>query len=68
MSNNIKIILVIVFGIVALYIFKLNSDYNLNKSISACIVAQKKSSKEFDPEKALDNCKKHIMKNSTNAE
>ena len=52
----------------ALYIFKLNSDYNLNKSISACIVAQKKSSKEFDPEKALDNCKKHIMKNSTNAE
>ena len=62
MSNNIKIILVIVFGVVALYIFNLNSEYNLNKSISACIAAQKKSLEQFDPEKALDICKEHIKK------
>ena len=66
MSNNLKIILVIVFGIIALYIFNANSDYNLNKSISACIVAQKKSMEQFDPEKALDICKEHIKK--TNSE
>ena len=60
---------IIIFGVIVLYYFNLkNSDHNINKSISACIVAQKQSSKEFDPEKALDNCKKHIMKNSTNAE
>ena len=62
MSNNIKIILVIVFGIVALYIFKLNSDYNLNKSISACIVAQKKTSESFDPVKAKNFCKEKVKK------
>ena len=59
-------IAIIVFAVIVSYIFQTNSEHNLNKSISACIVAQKKSSKEFDPEKALDNCKKHIMKNSTN--
>ena len=66
MSNNLKIILVIVFGIIALYIFNANSDYNLNKSISACIAAQKKSLEQFNPEKALDICKEHIKK--TNSE
>ena len=66
MSNNIRIILIIFFGIIALYVFNINSDHNLNKSISACIVAQKKSLEQFDPEKALDICKEHIKK--TNSE
>ncbi len=46
-----------------LYIFNLkNSDFNLNRSISACMVAQKKSSESFDPDKAREFCKEEIKK------
>ncbi len=62
MSNNIKIILIIFFGIIALYVFNINSDHNLNKSISACIVAQKKTSESFDPVKAKNFCKEKVKK------
>tara|TARA_Y100000741_G_scaffold330157_1_gene284562 strand:+ start:81 stop:284 length:204 start_codon:yes stop_codon:yes gene_type:complete len=63
MTNNIKMILLVVFGIIALYLFQINnSDYNLNKTISACMVAQKQSSTSFDPDKARDFCEKEIKK------
>tara|TARA_Y100000590_G_scaffold105642_1_gene120206 strand:+ start:355 stop:555 length:201 start_codon:yes stop_codon:yes gene_type:complete len=62
MSNNIRIILIIFFGIIALYIFSINSDYNLNKSISACIVAQKQTSESFDLVKAKNFCKEKVKK------
>jgi len=56
-------ILLVVFGIIALYLFQINnSDYNLNKTISACMVAQKQSSTSFDPDKARDFCEKEIKK------
>ena len=49
MNNNLKMILLIIFGIIALYIFQIKySDHNLNKVISACVVAQKQTSKSFD--------------------
>jgi len=61
MKNNIKMIVLIVVGIIILYIFRINhSDYNLNRTISACVVAQKQMSQSFDLEKAKKICKEKI--------
>ena len=63
MKNNLKMIGLIIFGVAALYIFQAkNSDYNLNKSISACIVAQKQTSKNFDLKQAKKLCQAVIKK------
>ena len=37
-------------------------EYNLKKTISACIVAQKQTSESFDPKKAKRMCEKIIQK------
>ena len=66
MSNNIRIILIIFFGIIALYVFNINSDHNLNKSISACVVAQQQTTKSFDPKQAKEFCKKEVKKKVKN--
>jgi len=70
MNNNLKIILIIILGIIALYVFQLkNSDFNLNKSIEACVVAQKFKSKSFDSDdlkKAKEFCKNEIKKRTEN--
>jgi len=63
MKNNIKMIVLIIFGIIILFIFQIkNSDYNLNRTISACMVAQKKTSKSYDLEQARKFCKEEIKK------
>ena len=63
MNNNLKMIALIIFGVAVLYIFQLKySDHNLNKSISACIVAQKQTSKSFDLKQAKKRCKEEITK------
>ena len=67
MNNNLKMIALIIFGVIVLYIFKINySDHNLNKSISACIVAQKQTSKSFDLKQAKKLCKEEITKSVKN--
>ena len=61
MTNNIKMIVLVVLGVIALYIFQIKqNDHNLNKSISACVVAQKRTSKSFDLEKAKNFCNKRV--------
>ena len=61
MNNNLKMILLVIFGIIALYLFQMKfSDHNLNKTISACIVAKKQTSKSFDPKSAKEFCEKEI--------
>ena len=63
MTNNVKMIVLVIFGVIALYIFQIkNSDHNINKSISACIVAQKKTSELFDLEKSKDFCEEKVKK------
>ena len=63
MNNNIKMILLVIFGIIALYIFQINnSDYNLNKTISACVLAQKQTSKSFELKQAKKFCEEEIKK------
>ena len=63
MNNNLKMIALIIFGVIVLYIFQIKySDYNLNKSISACIVAQKLTSKSFDLKQVKKRCQEEITK------
>ena len=52
-------------GIVIVYIYFFKekfSEYNLEKSISACVLGQKKKSKSFNFEKAKEYCEKEIKK------
>ena len=63
MNNNLKMIGLIIFGVIVLYIFQIKySDHNLNKSISACVVAKKQTSKSFDIKKAKKFCEDEIKK------
>ena len=63
MNNNLKMIALIIFAVIVLYIFQIKySDHNLNKTISACIVAQKQTSKSFDLKQAKKICQEKITK------
>ena len=63
MTNNFKMIVLIIFGIIVLFVIKIkHSDHNLNKTISACIVAQKQTSKSFNLEESKKFCKDKITK------
>jgi hypothetical protein len=67
MNNNLKMIALIIFGVIVLYIFQIKySDHNLNKSISACVVAQKQTSKSFDLKQAKKFCKEKITQSTKN--
>ena len=63
MNNNLKMIALIIFGVIVLYIFQIKySDHNLNKTISACVVAQKQTSKSFDLKQSKKFCEEKIKK------
>ena len=63
MNNNLKMAAIIIFGAIVLYIFQTNySEHNLNKTISACIVAQKQTSKSFDLKQSKKFCEEKIKK------
>jgi len=63
MNNNLKTLALIIIGIIVLYIFQTNySDHNLNKTISACIMAQKQTSKSFDLKQSKKFCEEEIKK------
>ena len=63
MNNNLKMIALIIFGVIVLYIFQIKySDHNLNKTISACVVAQKQTSTSFDLKQAKKFCEEEIKK------
>ena len=57
-----KNILIIVFIVVGVFVASKFSDYNRNKSISACVVAQKKKAENFDINEAKKLCEKVIKK------
>ena len=61
-----KIILFVIFVAVAMFIILKYSDHNLNRTIQACMVAQKQTSKTFDAEKAKKFCKEQIKKQKNN--
>tara|TARA_B100001123_G_C14839605_1_gene839566 strand:- start:239 stop:448 length:210 start_codon:yes stop_codon:yes gene_type:complete len=63
MSNNFKMIALVIIGIIILFVFRAKySDYNLKKTISACVMVQKQTSKNFDRKKATKYCKEEIKK------
>ena len=57
-----KNILIIIFIIVGMFFISQFSDYNRNKSISACIVAQKNTVENFDINEVKKFCEKEIKK------
>ena len=63
MNSNFKMVALIISGIIVLYIFQIKySDHNLNKTISACTVAQKQTSKSFDIKQSKKFCEEEIKK------
>tara|TARA_B000000565_G_C23661489_1_gene330577 strand:+ start:85 stop:288 length:204 start_codon:yes stop_codon:yes gene_type:complete len=67
MKKNIKFILFIILAIIALYLTRVNyGDYGKNKSISACIIAQKNKSKGMSRVEAEEYCKQEINKKFDN--
>tara|TARA_Y100000741_G_C18029126_1_gene467526 strand:+ start:91 stop:324 length:234 start_codon:yes stop_codon:yes gene_type:complete len=63
MKKNIILILFIILAIIALYLTRVNyGDYGKNKSISACVIAQKNKSKDMTAEEAKNYCLKEINK------
>jgi len=61
-----KIILFVIFLVIGMFIIFKYSDYNLNRTIAACMVAQKQTSEIFDAEKAKKFCKEKIKKQKNN--
>ena len=61
-----KIILFVIFIAVAMLIIFKYSNHNLNRTIQACMVAQKQTSETFDAEKSKKFCKEKINKQKNN--
>jgi len=63
MKNKYFAYFILLLAIAALYFLPSKiTNYNLNKTISACVVAQKKTNEAFDIEKAKKFCEKEINK------
>ena len=63
MKNKISKFIFILVGIFIIYFIRINfSEHNLKKTVSACILAKKQTSKSFDPKKAKEFCEESIMK------
>ena len=61
-----KIILFVIFLVIGMFIIFKYSDHNLNRTIQACMVAQKQTSETFDSEKSKKFCKEKIKKQKNN--
>ena len=63
MKKNIKFIIFVILAIIALYFTRVNyGDHSMNKSIMACVIAQKNKSKEMATAEAEKFCKEEISK------
>jgi hypothetical protein len=64
MKKNLSAILFIILAILALYLTKITyGGHSLQKSISACIIAQVKKNENLTYEFAKNYCEKEIKKN-----
>jgi len=67
---NKKILNYLIFIIIAsilLYFARNNyKDFNINKAISACVLAKKQTSENFDKDLVKKNCEKKIRKSIEN--
>ena len=63
MKNKILKFIFILVAVSVIYFLRVNfSEYNLQKTVSACILAKKRLSKSFDPQEAKKFCEKEIRK------
>ena len=63
MKNKLSKFFFILVGIIVIYLLRTNfSEYNLKKTVSACIIAQKRTSESFDLQKAKKFCEEGIRK------
>ena len=61
-----KIILFVIFVAICMFVIFHFSDHNLNRTVSACIAAQKQTSESFNHEEAKKFCKEEIKKLKSN--
>ena len=57
-----KKLLFFVFIVIAMFVILKYSDHNLNRTVGACMVAQKQTNKSFDADKARKFCEEKIKK------
>ncbi len=63
MKDKILKLIIILLGLIIIYLSKTKfSEYNLQKAISACVVAQKQTSQSFDLEKSKKYCEEQVKK------
>ena len=64
MKNKILTIISVIVGIIILFLVRnIYSDYNLKKTVGACILAQKQTSSSINIEEAKQICADKIIKN-----
>ena len=64
MKNKILTVIFVIVGIIILFLSRnIYSDYNLKKTVAACVMAQKKISNSFNIEEAKQFCEDKIRKN-----
>ncbi len=67
MKKNIKFIIFIILAIIALYFSRVNyGEHSMNKSIKACMIAQKNKSTGMSKMEAEKYCKEEIGKKIAN--
>ena len=63
MKNKILTVISVIVGIIILFLVRnIYSDYNLKKTVTACILAQKQTSNSFNIEEAKQICVDKIRK------
>ena len=63
LKRNLLRFIAILFVAILVYFAKTNfSEYNIEKSISACVMAQKMTSESFDLEKSRKYCEGQVKK------
>ena len=65
MKKNFLKLIIISVGLIAVYFYFFKdkfSKYNLDQSISACVVVQKRTSENFDLEKSKKYCEEEVRK------
>ena len=69
MKNRTLTILIIIFVIIILSLFRIKySEYNLKKVVGACMLAQMQTTESFNKEKSRKYCEEEIKKKLANSE
>ena len=64
MKNKILTVISIIIGIIILFLVRnIYSDHNLKKTVAACVLAQKQTSKSLNIEEIKQSCEDKIRKN-----